>query len=80
MKEAIGKEGFIGIFMGGFTASALEFLRHLFLVTSLRSFRPENEEIVKRMSKKCKILLFSSVDNVMVKIVSLLRGFEGGNL
>ena len=43
-------------------------------------FRPENEEIVKRMSKKCKILLFSSVDNVMVKIVSLLRGFEGGNL
>lgn len=32
------------------------------------------------MSKKCKILLFSSVDNVMVKIVSLLRGFEGGNL
>ena len=43
-------------------------------------FDPKIEEIVKRMSKKCKILLFSSVDNVMVKIVSLLRGFEGGNL
>ena len=59
VKEAIGKEGFIGIFMGGFTASAFGISAALiFGYLASLIFDPKMKKYLKECQKNVKFCCF----------------------